>query len=375
MTKHRTIHTVVATLLAIATLGTTVAEVPTFSARFEPDSAQVGDRVDYIIDIELDRATEIGVPDFREQLTEEQAEARRSISTYEEYDEDLFELIEEYDIDTLAVDGRQLHLRKRYKLAVMETGHIPMLPAILYFDKNRDEPDTLFSPDTLYLRVARYEQLDTTLFLTVDTATMQLAIDRQRAASMLRDEGIHSTKDLPFIFDEVRDYVIYGAIALIIFALIVWWIVTIARRRLEESRSRVPMKPKLPPHVVANKALVELANKKLWQNGKYKPYYTALTSILRVYISERWGVGAMEMTSDEIIAALRDVDMPTESRSNLVEILRTADMVKFAKAEPDAETNETSYTKAYYFVENTKVMAEERIEGMQEITINTNITD
>lgn len=375
MTKHRTIHTVVATLLAIATLGTTVAEVPTFSARFEPDSAQVGDRVDYIIDIELDRATEIGVPDFREQLTEEQLEARRSISTYEEYDEDLFELIEEYDIDTLAVDGRQLHLRKRYKLAVMETGHIPMLPAILYFDKNRDEPDTLFSPDTLYLRVARYEQLDTTLFLTVDTATMQLAIDRQRAASMLRDEGIHSTKDLPFIFDEVRDYVIYGAIALIIFALIVWCIVTIARRHLEASQSREPMKPKLPPHVVANKALVELANKKLWQNGKYKPYYTALTSILRVYISERWGVGAMEMTSDEIIAALRDVDIPAESRSNLVEILRTADMVKFAKAEPDAETNETSYTKAYYFVENTKVMAEERIEGMQEITINTNITD
>lgn len=375
MTKHRTIHTVVATLLAIATMGTTVAEVPTFSARFEPDSAQVGDRVDYIIDIELDRATEIGVPDFREQLTEEQLEARRSISTYEEYDEDLFELIEEYDIDTLAVDGRQLHLRKRYKLAVMETGHIPMLPAILYFDKNRDEPDTLFSPDTLYLRVARYQQLDTTLFLTVDTATMQLAIDRQRATSMLRDEGIHSTKDLPFIFDEVRDYVIYGAIALIILALIVWWIVTIARRHLEKRRSREPMKPKLPPHVVANKALVELANKKLWQNGKYKPYYTALTSILRVYISERWGVGAMEMTSDEIIAALRDVDIPAESRSNLVEILRTADMVKFAKAEPDAETNETSYTKAYYFVENTKVMAEERIEGKQEITINTNITD
>ena len=375
MTKHRTIHTIVATLLAIATLGTTVAEVPTFSARFEPDSAQVGDRVDYIIDIELDRATEIGVPDFREQLTEEQLEARRSISTYEEYDEDLFELIEEYDIDTLAVDGRQLHLRKRYKLAVMETGHIPMLPAILYFDKNRDEPDTLFSPDTLYLRVARYEQLDTTLFLTVDTATMQLAIDRQRAASMLRDEGIHSTKDLPFIFDEVRDYVIYGAIALIILALIVWWIVTIVRRRLEKRRTREPMKPKLPPHVVANKALVELANKKLWQNGKYKPYYTALTSILRVYISERWGVGAMEMTSDEIIAALRDVDIPAESRSNLVEILRTADMVKFAKAEPNAETNETSYTKAYYFVENTKVMAEERIEGKQEITINTNITD
>ena len=167
-----------------------------------------------------------------------------------------------------------------------------MLPAILYFDKNRDEPDTLFSPDTLYLRVARYEQLDTTLFLTVDTATMQLAIDRQRAASMLRDEGIHSTKDLPFIFDEVRDYVIYGAIALIILALIVWWIVTIARRRLEKRRSREPMKPKLPPHVVANKALVELANKKLWQNGKYSPTTRHLPQF---YASTSRSVGAWEL--------------------------------------------------------------------------------
>ena len=375
MIQHSTIYRTVATLIAIATLGTATAEVPTFTARFEPDSARVGDRVDYIIDIELDRATEIGVPDFREQLTEEQQSARRSISTYEEYDEDLFELIEDYEIDTLAIDGRRLQLRKRYKLAVMETGNIPMLPAILYFDKNRDLPDTLLLPDTLYLRVERYEELDTTLFLTVDTASMQLAIDNQRAKSMLRDEGINSQKDLPFIFDEVRDYVIYGAIALIIIALLGWWIINIIRRNIEKRHRRVKVEPKLPPHVVANKALVELAHKKLWQNGKFKPYYTAITSILRVYISERWGLSAMEMTSDEIITALREIDIPTESRSNLIEILRTADMVKFAKAEPDAEINEQAYTYAYYFVENTKQMAEERIEGKQDITINTNITD
>jgi hypothetical protein len=43
------------------------------------------------------------------------------------------------------------------------------------------------------------------------------------------------------------------------------------------------------------------------------------------------------MTTDEIIMALRDVDMPSASRTDLITILRTADMVKFAKAEPEAE--------------------------------------
>jgi hypothetical protein len=35
-------------------------------------------------------------------------------------------------------------------------------------------------------------------------------------------------------------------------------------------------------------------------------------------------------------------------------VLRDADLAKFAKFEPDAEQNESAYSKAYYFVEETK---------------------
>jgi hypothetical protein len=126
---------------------------------------------------------------------------------------------------------------------------------------------------------------------------------------------------------------------------------------------------------VANKALVELGHRKLWQKGKFKAYYTALSSILRTYIMGRWGVGALEMTTDEIIAQLRDHDMPTASRTDLITILRTADMVKFAKAEPEAEDNEDNLNRALYFVENTKLVDGERNEGKQDINIKTNIED
>jgi hypothetical protein len=57
----------------------------------------------------------------------------------------------------------------------------------------------------------------------------------------------------------------------------------------------------------------------------------------------------------------------------LVALLRTADMVKFAKAEPEAQENEDNYLRAYYFVENTKLVDESENEGKEDITIDTKI--
>ena len=369
-------------LIALATClsGVAMAEVPTISARFSKDSIEVGDLVEYIIDIEKDRATEIGVPDFDGNLSpkeiQEQAKAKLKMSTYEEYDEDVFELIEDYPLDTLKNEGRRLTLRKRYLLAVMETGDIPIRPTILYFDKNREVPDTLVSEDTLVLSVARYMELDTTLFLKADPAQQQgFSVDSERANAMLKDEGIYTQKHLPFIFAEIRDYAIYGLIALIILSLVVWYIVWYVRNKWQGRGREVKPAPKLPPHVIAIKALDELCNRKLWQNGKHKLYYSTLTEILRLYIEGRWAVGALEMTSDEIISALRDVDIKHDSRSNLISILRTADMVKFAKALPEAEENEQLFNYAYYFVENTKSVVAEHNEEKRDITFETKIEE
>ena len=367
-------------VLAMLLSGVAMAEVPTISARFSKDSIEVGDLVEYIIDIEKDRATEIGVPDFDGNLSpkqiQEQAKAKLKMSTYEEYDEDVFELIEDYPLDTLKNEGRRLTLRKRYLLAVMETGDIPIRPTILYFDKNREVPDTLVSEDTLVLSVARYMELDTTLFLKADPAQQQgFSVDSERANSMLKDEGIYTQKHLPFIFAEIRDYAIYGLIALIILSLVVWYIVWYVRNKWQGRGREVKPAPKLPPHVIAIKALEELRNRKLWQNGKHKLYYSTLTEILRLYIEGRWAVGALEMTSHEILKALNNVDIKSDSRSNLMEILFTADMVKFAKALPEAEENEQLFNYAYYFVENTKSVAAEHNEEKRDITFETKIEE
>lgn len=367
-------------LLLFATLATIEArgEKPIVSGRFSKDSIEVGDLVEYIIDIEADRATVIGVPDFDTATPDErkkEAQAKGKMSTYETYDEDIFELIEDYPIDTLEVDGRRLRLRKRYLLATMETGKIPMRPTLLYFDKNRETPDTLYAEEMLFLNVKSYEELDTTLFLRPDPMSQQgFGVDTDKAMTLLKDEGINTQKNLPFIFGEIRDYVIYSAIAIIVLALMLYLLLPVLKRYLAQRGAIVKPKPKMPPHIVAIKALEELKNRKLCENGKHKSYYTSLVSILKVYIDGRWDISVLDKTSAETMVALRDVELPRECRSNLIAILETADFVKFAKVVPEAETNEELFIKAYYFVENTK--AEESIvHDKKEINFETPIDE
>ena len=367
-------------LLLFATLATIEArgEKPIVSGRFSKDSIEVGDLVEYIIDIEADRATVIGVPDFDTATPDErkrEAQAKGKMSTYETYDEDIFELIEDYPIDTLEVDGRRLRLRKRYLLATMETGKIPMRPTLLYFDKNRETPDTLYSEEMLYLNVKSYEELDTTLFLRPDPMSQQgFGVDTDKAMTLLKDEGINTQKNLPFIFGEIRDYVIYSAIAIIVLALMLYLLLPVLKRYIAQRGAIVKPKPKMPPHIVAIKALEELKNRKLCENGKHKSYYTSLVSILKVYIDGRWDISVLDKTSAETMVALRDVELPRECRSNLIAILETADFVKFAKVVPEAATNEELFIKAYYFVENTKA-EESVVHDKKEINFETPIDE
>lgn len=159
-----------------------------------------------------------------------------------------------------------------------------------------------------------------------------------------------------------------GALALVLLLAAAY-----ALKRYLESRGKrlgdlFRPSPPQPPHVVAIKALEALHHQKLWQNNKHKQYYSALTDILRTYVAARWGFGAMEMTSDEIIETMRAEELPDKARMDLTAILRDADLVKFAKATPEAEQNEADYLKAYYFVEETKVAeTEEETEGQEPV--------
>lgn len=207
------------------------------------------------------------------------------------------ELVENCPVDTLERDGRRLKLRKRYRLAAFDEGKYNLGAAqVLYADKNI--LDTLRSTDSVYLEVATF-QID---------STSQSIYD------------LKAQKNLPFRFREVSGYVKWG-----VFFLLMLLAAGYALKRYLASRGKgfgdlFKPAPPLPPHVAAIQALEALHNQKLWQNNRHKQYYSGLTDILRTYIAARWGFGAMEMTSDEIIETMRPEELPDKARMDLTAI-------------------------------------------------------
>jgi hypothetical protein len=161
-------------------------------------------------------------------------------------------------------------------------------------------------------------------------------------------------KTLPWHIKEHIGYIAIGLGVLVLLALIITVLYLYLRKRGKSFSDLFKPAPADPPHIVAIAALEKLRDEKLWQNNKHKLYYSGLSDILRTYLAGRFEVGAMEMTTDEIVDALRGIDIEQKQKMDIVAVLRDADLVKFAKAMPEAEENEAAYNKAYYFVEETK---------------------
>lgn len=117
----------------------------------------------------------------------------------------------------------------------------------------------------------------------------------------------------------------------------------------------------IPAHITALEELDKIKEKKIWQQGKYKAYYTELTDVIRVYISKRYDVNAMESTSDETLSMLKDFEIEKTTISLLMSIFQLADLVKFAKWNPLQDECSKSLSEAYSFVNQTK-----EIEQIQE---------
>ena len=166
--------------------------------------------------------------------------------------------------------------------------------------------------------------------------------------------GLKDVEDPEFVF---MDYIWWLLLPLIVMAVLAaaWFGWNYYRKHRTVTPVAVPKAKSLPAHVLAMQALDQLAEKKLWQNGHDKEYHTELTDILRQYIEQRFGVQAMEQTSDQILDSLYELaESQKASLANLKQILSMADLVKFAKYKPFADENQLSFTNSRLFIEQTK---------------------
>lgn len=116
----------------------------------------------------------------------------------------------------------------------------------------------------------------------------------------------------------------------------------------------VPRKKPVPPYQLAMQRLNMLREENLWQSGQEKEYYTRLIDILRDYLQGRFGINAMEMTSQQITRVLNENETTRMPNKRMKRILEIADFVKFAKVRPLPDDNNRALAEAVQFVEDTK---------------------
>jgi hypothetical protein len=169
----------------------------------------------------------------------------------------------------------------------------------------------------------------------------------------------------PFDWGDWRGLILCSCLALPLLIVLIYLIV-----RLKDNKPvirKIKIEPKLPPHQQAMMEIERIKSEKVWQKGQTKEYYTELTDAIRTYIAGRFQFNALEMTSSEIIDRL--LQASDEDVKDLKALLSTADLVKFAKYDPQMNENDINLITAVRFVNQTRQLDEELTPQPTEMTL------
>ncbi|HJV77286.1 MAG TPA: hypothetical protein VJ602_02815 [Paludibacter sp.] len=189
------------------------------------------------------------------------------------------------------------------------------------------------------------------------------------------DTASHKIADIKTVFTpkfDWKDFMLKVFFVLVILALLVLAYV-IYRRYFKKKPvlNDKEIKLLLPAHVVALNQLDKIKQEKPWQQGRSKEFHTELTDVIREYIERVFNINSLEMTSEEILEHLRMLRVEQKSTYlSLQQILRLANLVKFAKWNAMPDEHELSLQNAYLFINQTKVEDDKPVEEIKNEEVN-----
>lgn len=156
----------------------------------------------------------------------------------------------------------------------------------------------------------------------------------------------------------VRSYlwvaVLAGAVAL---GLLLWGAAVLGKRASERRRLRA-IPPPLTAEELAMARIMDLKKRAPWTSGQGRAAIFELSEIVRGYLGERLGFGAVDLTSEELLRELRRRRILGLDLAELTEELSWEDLVKFAKLEPTAVECEEALVRAAELIERTRPLPE-----------------
>jgi hypothetical protein len=125
------------------------------------------------------------------------------------------------------------------------------------------------------------------------------------------------------------------------------------RRTLLASTSVPPPDPRAA-HEIAYGELDRIAALELPAQGEVKRHYTLVADCIREYIQASYGIPAMDHTTEELAAALRQLHVDPSHSGLFFHLLAEADLVKFAEFRPSLEQAGAAIDQARLVVDLTR---------------------
>ncbi len=296
----------------------------------ERDSILIGDQIKLKIQVNANAKTKIAWPRFEDFLVPK------------------VEIISRTGIDSVWNEDDNLALEQHLVITSFDTGYYE-IPGLEFTYQNPGEEAFLKS-----------------LSNSLDLYVYTVAVDTTQAIMPIK--GPISS---PYSWQEIAPWVLLG---LVVIGMVIFLIYYFKRKSKHEPVFKPKSKPRIPPHIIALNGLEKLKEKKLWQEGKFKQYYTELIDIIRVYLDEQFGIDAMEMTSDEINQMVaREEKIDPKIKLKLSEALSISDLVKFAKEKPIANINDINLENLVEFVDKTREIRKEE-NADEDLTIDKSET-
>ncbi len=258
------------------------------------------------------------------------------------FPESSVEIIEGWTLDTMQNKKRAGHfdVKASVRIAAFEEGR-HKLPQIKVekINPNGMSDTILFAPVDIEVTTV---PVDTAAFVRHDMKPMiEVPYEWNEFMQDILEFWIYCR-------DRYLGWIIFGR-WVIILLIAAYCIHSLSVRRNDVQRRYVNE----PAHIVAMRKLDGLRSNAMWVPEKQKVFYSGVTDALREYISRRYGICAMEMTTAELFAVLNGTDLSKEQLEELQNLFERADFVKFAKFVASDEDNASTVPVAVRFVTQT----------------------
>lgn len=303
---------VISIFLFISIIFSSFGQYVKVTASFDTSRIYIGDQLKFSIIIDQPATLKLSLPLFKDTLIKK------------------IEILSGPVFDTSKIQAGRIKITEKYLVSSFDSGRYQVPPVFA-------EMKTENGLKRFYSEYSQLEVMRVKIAPADTTAKIYDIIKPYRA---------------PITLGEIMPWVLLVAII----GILTWFGLKYIRKLRKSKKGIEPIINPDPSHVIAFRELEKLREEKLWQQGETKMYYTRLTEILRQYLENRFNVLSLELTTHETLDALLKTGFKKDGSYNQLKIVLTsADLVKFAKHNPEPSENEAHFQSSWDFVLATKV--------------------